>query len=224
MLNRNINQITSKIQSQQTIFSVLAKNEKTLVQHRWSAQFTKEFLVSTILEWTNGIAKLHTHKTVLVEVQLTSGSDPTYTTLPCIEPTESFRTLGVHLSPSGSSKGALKVLTEIALDYATKITGSRLSRQEQLMSFIQYLIPKLRYQPPLLSLSKADCDKLMVPILKALLPKLHVNCNTARSIIFGPKEQGGLALQTFTNYKEPINCDFSWDTFDQAIEQVSYQT
>jgi hypothetical protein len=34
----------------------------------------------------------------------------------------------------------------------------------------------------------------MTIILAALLPKLHVNRNTARSIIYGPEKYGGLAL------------------------------
>ncbi len=34
----------------------------------------------------------------------------------------------------------------------------------------------------------------MSQILQVLLPKLHLNQNTARSIIFGPEMNGGLAL------------------------------
>jgi hypothetical protein len=34
----------------------------------------------------------------------------------------------------------------------------------------------------------------MTTVLKSLLPKLNVNWNTARSIIFGPEELGGLSL------------------------------
>jgi hypothetical protein len=46
----------------------------------------------------------------------------------------------------------------------------------------------------LLSLSQADCDVLTSMILQALLPKLHINRNTARSIVFGSEIYGGLAL------------------------------
>jgi hypothetical protein len=34
----------------------------------------------------------------------------------------------------------------------------------------------------------------MTIVLAALLPKLHVNRNTSRSIVFGPERYGGLAL------------------------------
>ncbi len=83
---------------------------------------------------------------------------------------------------------------EIATQYASVISGSHLSRREALTSYIQYILPKHRYQPRLLSMTKQQCDKVMTVLLKALLPKLHVNRNTARSIIYGPESLGGLAL------------------------------
>ena len=111
-----------------------------------------------------------------------------------IEPCSSYRTLGVHITPSGDSKGALKVLLEAALSYCSNIVASKLTRQETLKSYIQYLLLKLRYQPPLLQLTKRECDKLMAPVLQAILPKMHINRNTSIAIIHGPEELGGLAL------------------------------
>ena len=62
------------------------------------------------------------------------------------------------------------------------------------MSYVQYLLPKLRYQPPLLALTQQQCHKIQSIVLQALLPKLHINRHTARSIIHGPATLGGLAL------------------------------
>jgi hypothetical protein len=98
-----------------------------------------------------------------------------------------------HL-PIGCNKGAVKVLRQIVLDYCSTITGSSFTRHEALTSYIQYLLPKLRFQPPVLSLSQKECDKLTSMIMVALLPCLHVNRNTAHSIIFGPETYGGLSL------------------------------
>jgi hypothetical protein len=63
-----------------------------------------------------------------------------------------------------------------------------------LTSYVQYLLPKLRYQPPLLCLTRHECDKVLSPVLMALLPKLHLNRHTSRAIVHGPEEYGGLAL------------------------------
>jgi len=100
----------------------------------------------------------------------------------------------VYISPSGSSKGAFQQLKGTVLDYCANIVASKLTRQEILTSFIQYLLPKIRYQPPLLLLSLSDCDKLMSPILTAILPKMHTNRNTSRAIVHGPEAFGGMAL------------------------------
>jgi len=126
-----------------------------------------------------------------------------------IEPSSSYRTLGVHITPSGDSKGALKVLMEAALTYCSNIVSSKLTRQETLTSYIQYLLPKLRYQPPLLQLTKRECDKLMAPVLQAILPKMHINRNTSRAIIHGPEELGGLALphlHTIQGIEDKVVC------------------
>jgi hypothetical protein len=56
-----------------------------------------------------------------------------------------------------------------------------------------YLL-KLRFQLPALSLNKDNYDKLMSVILKAALPRMHINRNTARSIIHGLLLLGGMAL------------------------------
>lgn len=61
-------------------------------------------------------------------------------------------------------------------------------------SYILYFIPKINYQLPLLSLTIEQCDSLMSIVLQALLSKLHVNRNTARSIVYSPEDYGGMAL------------------------------
>ena len=181
---------------------VLASHLQTLAQ-RWekllystggALNLSKCFWFLLSWRWVHGKPVLQTSSTAPATLQMTSEGDPTPVIIPRIEPTSTFRTLGVHISPSGSNKGALKVLQGIVFEYCNIVKGSNLTRQEALMSYIQYLLPKLRFQPPLLSLSQQDCDKLTSQIFMALLPKLHINRHTARSIVFGAEKYGGLAL------------------------------
>jgi hypothetical protein len=111
-----------------------------------------------------------------------------------IEPYEGFCTLGVHISPCGSNHCTLDILTTIVSDYSGKIISSFLTGAEALSAYKQYILPKLRYQPAVLSLRENECHKLLSLILMAILPKLHLNRHTARSIIYGPNELGGLDL------------------------------
>jgi hypothetical protein len=144
-------------------------------------------------KWNNGRATLHTIQSAPGSIKLTSGDNPEVVEILHIEPSETFRTLDVYITPSGSN-GAMTKLTDIALTYATAITGSRLSRSDALTSYIQYLLPKLRYQPPLLPITRKQCAILMTILLRALLPKLNINRNTARSIVYGPSSLSGLNL------------------------------
>jgi hypothetical protein len=136
---------------------------------------------------------------------MTSGANQHPAEIKRIEPTDTFRTLGVYVTPNGSSAGAFTVLKDIALTYATVTTGTHITRQEALTSYIQYLLPKLRYQPPLLSLTQKQCDKLQSIVLQALVPKLHLNRHTARSIIHGPERLADLRYPKSILHKGSTN-------------------
>jgi hypothetical protein len=111
-----------------------------------------------------------------------------------ISPTDSYRTLGIHISPNGSNLGALQTLITIVTEYSANIHSSHLNRSEAIASYFQHLIPKPRYQLPVLSVSQKDCDHITSIALMAFLPKIHINRNTARSIVHGPIILGGLAI------------------------------
>ncbi len=59
--------------------------------------------------WNKGRAKLHTQLTLPAQIAMTSGMDPTSSVIKRIEPTDTFRTLGVYVTPDGTCKGAFTV-------------------------------------------------------------------------------------------------------------------
>jgi hypothetical protein len=83
---------------------------------------------------------------------------------------DTYQTLGVHLSPSGNTRAAVGVLLEKAKDYQTKIMSSTLPKEAALLSYTMYLLPKLGYPLPVMTLSEDICHKLQSPTLMALLP------------------------------------------------------
>jgi hypothetical protein len=102
----------------------------------------------------------------------------------------------VYLSPSGDTSIATKILLEKARDYKMKIASSKLPREAALLSYNVYLLPKLGYPLPTMHLTEATCSDIQAPTLLALLPKLYLNRNMARSIVFGPLKYGGLGIHT----------------------------
>jgi hypothetical protein len=116
---------------------------------------------------------------------MTSGSNTSAAeVIKRIETAESYRTLGVWMSPMGHNKGAIEILHQITTDFNKSIYNSHLNRAEAIAGYIQHLFPKVRFQLPVLSLSQKECDKLTSVPLAAFLPKVHVNRNTSRSIVF----------------------------------------
>jgi len=179
-----------------TQLEILAQQwERLLFSTGGALNLNKCFWFLLSWTWKGGRPILQTTSSLPAIVRLTAGQDiGDPKVIKRIEPTASYRTLGVHISPSGNNKGAIAVLQDITLTYAQAITGSHLDRTAVLMSYVQHLLPRLRFQLPALSLTDAECHAILSPALQATLPKLHVNRNTARSIIHGPVTIGGMAL------------------------------
>mmetsp|Transcript_7234 Transcript_7234/g.10506 ORF Transcript_7234/g.10506 Transcript_7234/m.10506 type:complete len:281 (-) Transcript_7234:3541-4383(-) len=60
--------------------------------------------------WKNGRAKLATKTQAPATLRLTSGDSPTMQTVPRLDPTETYRTLGVFINGSGSTTQAKEIL------------------------------------------------------------------------------------------------------------------
>jgi hypothetical protein len=170
--------------------------ERALYTIGGAINFQKSFWFLFRWRWKNGVAKLVSLPDTLT-LQLTEGNNLTSpVTVPQKSVHDTYRTLGVYLSPSGKVEAAVKVLEEKAKDYQIKIATSKLPREAALLSYNVYLLPKLGYPLPAMSLNENTCYSIQAPTLAALLPKLHLNRNIARSIVFGPIKYGGLAIKT----------------------------
>jgi len=62
-------------------------------------------------------------------------------------------------------------------------------------AFQLYLGPKLGFPLPVSSFTFKECTYIQAPALMATLPKLKINWNTARAIVHGPANYGGLTLK-----------------------------
>jgi hypothetical protein len=111
-----------------------------------------------------------------------------------MEVTASYRTLGVRISPSGSNKLAISVLTSQSHEYAGCISSSKLNHEATYWAYWQYYIPKAGFPLPASSLTKAECERIQSPAICATLSKLHFNGNTSRAIVFGPTKYTGINL------------------------------
>lgn len=176
---------------------VLAQRwERALFSTGGAINFSKSFWFVFHWRWTSGVPQFVDPPSSL-KLLLTEGNDIDQPVeVPIKSTNDTYRTLGVHISPSGSTKGSYAVLLAKAQDYQTKIMSSTLPQEAALLSYNVYLLPKLGYPLPALTFTEDQCRTLQSPTLLAVLPKVRFNRHTARSIVFGPIKYGGLNIKS----------------------------
>jgi hypothetical protein len=69
-----------------------------------------------------------------------------------------------------------------------------LSIGECSIAYGAYYMPSLVYGIPASSLMYKECEDMQHPVVAAILPKMGILRNTARTVVFGPPQYCGLGL------------------------------
>jgi hypothetical protein len=62
------------------------------------------------------------------------------------------------------------------------------------MAYTSYYMASLSYGTAVTSLKVKECEDIQRPMVNVILPKMGVNRNTARNVVFGTCNYGGLGL------------------------------
>jgi hypothetical protein len=115
--------------------------------------------------WKGGTASLTNTLSTPAKLLLTAGCS----TEPCpilrLQAHDSYRTLGVYLSPSGSQKEQAKFLRSHADVFHSAVSGSFFSPDEAYWAYMLYLRPRLNYPLPCTSLTEKQCHHIQAPAL-----------------------------------------------------------
>jgi hypothetical protein len=103
-----------------------------------------------------------------------------------MEPTEAYQTLGLWMAPDGNLDKQFERLLTMVKQWSDRIRTSYLQKHDAAYALKVTVLKKIEYALPALNLSKAQCDKLMRPILQATLPKAGYNQNFHKEVIYGP--------------------------------------
>jgi hypothetical protein len=194
-----VSMVDQKIQCESAVrnLQVYAQQwERALFSTGGAINISKSFWFVFNWKWSGGVAKLAPPPSS-VTLKLTEGSpDNDPVSVPQISVQDTYRTLGVRISPSGSTKQTFQDLSAKALDYQAKIIHSKLPREAALLSYNMYLLPKLGYSLPALTLSETECHRLQSATLAAFLPKIQLNRHIPRSVVFGSTRFGGLNIRS----------------------------
>ncbi len=193
--------LTADVQNDNSIAYLSAVNNlKSIAQH-WEClhfstggaiNFHKSHWFVMAWKWRNGIPSLATINDSQAMLQLSEGlATDNLVTVPRIEPTSTFHTLGAYVCLGGDMTEARSILRNKSVEFAWKISSTTLSRQDAYWAYILHFKPQVGNSLPAVAFDKADCTYIQAPVLNAILSKVHLNQNTSRAIIFGSPEYAG---------------------------------
>ena len=112
-----------------------------------------------------------------------------------LETSVARETLGVFLAPDFNQETQFQELLKKAKSYAESMRTCHLTRDEAWYSFESTIMKTLEYPMVTSSLSRKQWDKIMSPILCAVLPKSGIVRTMPRSLVFSPFEYLGFGLK-----------------------------
>ena len=192
------------VQPQQTMYKQLEANigfyGRTLESTGGALAWEKCKAYLIMFLWLNGVKIMINNKNDFPALRVFSLLTGMYHFIKLANPDEAFRMLGAFVAPNGSMSTQIKILKELALKWARKITKSYLTPHECLIAYKQVLFPALVYPLAVMPVSEKDCDDIIRPALNALLTKLNINKTTCRKLLYGPARYGGMELPNIYVY------------------------
>jgi len=114
--------------------------------------------------------------------------------LSCLEPWEAKWALGIWLAADGNMKMELEYHIQQAQEWAHRVSQVRASKMLTWINFHSVLLRKLEYPLTATMFSKEQCEEIMQPALKILLPAIGLNCHFPWLMLFGHQDHYGLAF------------------------------
>jgi hypothetical protein len=135
--------------------------ERSLFTTGGAINLLKSFWIVMAWKWFKGKALLLPPSLHNLSLSLTLGcSTDKPVTVPQLSPYDAYRTLGAYILPSVSQEKAFQVLKHHALQYASKIQSSFLTKEATLWSYKLYLIPMISFSVMATLLTKDQCHRI----------------------------------------------------------------
>jgi hypothetical protein len=115
-------------------------------------------------------------------------------TLERIEPWIGERILGVRLPITGKMNEEYTYRLKQSQKMAEDLQRAPFDPFDAWMVYESRYRAAIRFPLPVTMFTTTECDSIQKPFIYQLLPKLGINRNTARAVIYGPKRMAGLEL------------------------------
>ena len=111
-----------------------------------------------------------------------------------LEPWEARTMLGVDLAPDGNEKEQIRKMENTAQRWADAVRTGQMRRSDAWEGMRSTVMKSLEYPLPSLTLTRAECDKIIRPVLMSTLPAGGVVRTMPRTTVYGPKALMGLGV------------------------------
>ena len=111
-----------------------------------------------------------------------------------IDPGDAERVLGVRLPLTGSMETEFKYRKQQLLQFGKALYRAPLTHYETQVAFQSRYQPMASYPLPVTLFSTTQLNEIQKPCMRLMLPKLGLNRNTPRVLIYGPRRYGGLQI------------------------------
>ena len=103
-----------------------------------------------------------------------------------------MRTLGVRIAADGNMSGEKEYLIEKSREWSQQINKAYLYKSEALLALTSTISRTWLYPLQATTLSQNDCDDIMKPVYKTILPKMGINRNVPLVYRYAPRYLNGL--------------------------------
>ena len=133
-------------------------------------------------------------KEIDLKLELNENFKGTTTTLNRYQPEEAHKMLGIYTDPASTLKEQKEYMTAQAKEWNTRMLGSTLDSSAKWLSYRTELCPRLRYSLPAISLTEAECKRILHPAIPSIKHGLGISRTAPNEVIHFPHEFGGYGV------------------------------
>jgi hypothetical protein len=85
--------------------------------------------------------------------------------------------------------------------YSEAVDSSKLCRSEASLAYNTFYMKSIGYGTSATSLSYQDCDNMQKPVVNSKFPKMGISRKSARAVMFGTFQHGGLGLDHLATFQ-----------------------
>ena len=153
----------------------------------------KSYWYAINFKWTGSCWKYRTIADMPGNILIT-GADGERVVLTRYNPDVAKETLGVMQAMDGNNKAEILHLRGKAEEFADALRTGFLKKNDAWYALTATILKTIEYPMAATTLAEHEWDHIMVPILKAGLPRSGIERNFPRDILYGPKSLQGLGI------------------------------